>query len=300
MEVLLEGAAASRLLRLPHVLHYRGNTIDEPRVVFDALVRLWTATAERIFCISDATAGVFRRRGRGAKVEVHYNPVDLSAFLQARRDETVRRELGAGPGDVLLGTVGRIHPRKDVATFLRAVALLVPALPQVRAVVVGDAEGAEERAYRARMLALADELGIAGHLCWAGTRRDMPSVLKALDVFVLSSRHEGFGRVVAEAMAAATPTVLSDEGALPELAAQGSRGRLARPADPSDFALKIESLVRDPAAREQLGAMGQAAVARFDAQALAATVYVTYSKLVTSGRRPKASPAVEPRPGVRP
>ncbi len=63
MEVLLEGGLAARALGLPHVLHYRGNTIDRPKWAFDLLVAAWTRAADRIFCISGATAEIFRRRG---------------------------------------------------------------------------------------------------------------------------------------------------------------------------------------------------------------------------------------------
>jgi glycosyltransferase involved in cell wall biosynthesis len=237
MEVVLDGAVAAWLLRLPHVLHYRGNTNDDPKVVFDALTLFWTATAARVFCISSATAEIFRKRGLGEKVEVLYNPVDVEAFAGAARSDEVRRELGAGPADLLVGTVGRLHPRKDVATFLRAGASLARSRPDVRLAVVGSAEAPEEVCYARELRALAASLGIADRVIWAGARRDMPRVLKALDVFVLCSRNEGFGRVVAEAMVAGTPVVASDEGAMPELAAL-SRGAvaLAPPMDADGFA----------------------------------------------------------------
>jgi glycosyltransferase involved in cell wall biosynthesis len=247
MEVVLDGALASRILRLPHVLHYRGNTLDRPKLVFDALTRFWTATAEKVFCISNATAEIFRKRGLGARVEVLYNPVDVEAFASAERSDEVRRELGASPADLLVGTVGRIHPRKDIATFLRAGALVARESPDVRLAVVGAAEAPEEVAYAEELRVLAKELGIEDRLCWAGARRDMPCVLKGLDVFVLSSRNEGFGRVVAEAMAAGTPVVVTREGALPELV--GEEGLLAGPADPPDFSRQIARILAGKAGR---------------------------------------------------
>ncbi len=247
MEVVLDGAIASRLLRIPHVLHYRGNTNDDPKLVFDMLTRFWTATAEKILAISNATAEIFRKRGLGAKVEVVYNPVDVDAFAMAERSDEVRRELGAGPGDVLVGTVGRIHPRKDLATFLRAGALVAEEVPTLKLAVVGLAEAPEELAYQEELCALARELRIEGQLTWAGARRDMPRVLKALDVFVLSSRNEGFGRVVAEAMAAGTPLVVAREGALPEMV--GEEGLLAGPADPPEFAGQIARILSGKAGR---------------------------------------------------
>jgi glycosyltransferase involved in cell wall biosynthesis len=246
MEVVLDGAVASRLLRIPHILHYRGNTLDRPGLVFSVLARFWTATAEKIICISKATAEIFRKRGLGAKVEVVYNPVDVDAFARAERSDEVRRELGARPGDLLVGTVGRIHPRKDVATFLRAGALVAKEIPGLKLVVVGSAEAPEEVAYHNELLALSRELGIESRLCWAGARRDMPRVLKALDVFVLCSRHEGFGRVVPEAVAAGVFVVGSREGALPELVPAAHSGLLASAGDPEDFARNISIAVHTP------------------------------------------------------
>ena len=94
MEVVLDGAFAARLLRIPHVLHYRGNTLDRPKLVFDVLTRFWTATADKVLCISNATAEIFRKRGLGAKVQALYNAVDVGAFAAARRDDGVRSAPG--------------------------------------------------------------------------------------------------------------------------------------------------------------------------------------------------------------
>jgi glycosyltransferase involved in cell wall biosynthesis len=245
MEVVLDGAFASRLLRVPHVLHYRGNTLDQPKLLFDILIQFWTRTAEKVFCISNATAEIFRKRHLEAKVEVLYNPVDVAAFASAERSDDVRRQLGAGPGEVLIGTVGRIHPRKDVATFLRAGALAAKNVPNLKLVVVGTSEALEEVRYHAELRTVARALGIEDRLTWAGARRDMPRVFKALDVFVLCSRNEGFGRVVPEAMAAGTAMVLSREGALPEIVGPSGQGVLATPADPKSFAAAIAAALAE-------------------------------------------------------
>ena len=88
---------------------------------------------------------------------------------------------------------------------MRAAAIAGRDRPRARFVVVGAPEGAAEEAYLGRLRATAASLGMGDRLLFAGARRDMPAVFRALDVFVLSSRHEGFGRVVAEAMAAGYP-----------------------------------------------------------------------------------------------
>lgn len=285
MEVLLEGGLAARALGLPHVLHYRGNTLDRPKWVFDALTAVWTATADQVFCISEATADVFRRRGRTSRIEVLYNPVDLVAFERAGPSPELRAALGAHPGHRLVGTVGRIHPRKDLETFVRAAAQIVGRAPDTRFAIVGAAEAPVEQTYRRHLDGLVRQLGLQDRLVFAGARRDVPAVMRALDVFVLTSRHEGFGRVVAEAMATARPMVVTDEGAPPELVGRGRYGLCAAPADPSAFAENILKLLDDPDGAAALGARATEAARQFDALAIAERVLARYRTLVGAGPR---------------
>jgi glycosyltransferase involved in cell wall biosynthesis len=284
MEVLFEGGLAARALGLPHVMHYRGNTLDHPRLVFDGLTAAWTALADHVYCISRATAAVFEKRGRGRKVEVLYNPLDVAAFAGASRSDVVRAELGAGPGP-LIGTVGRLHPRKDVETFVRAAALVAAREPRARFVVVGVAEVPVELEYRRRVEALIAELGLEGRFLLAGARRDMPAVMKALDVFVLTSRHEGFGRVVAEAMAAGRPVVVAREGAPPELVEEDRYGLCAGPADPADFADQILRVLAEPEASATRAARAAERARGFDASAVAENVLSRYR--VLAAKTPK-------------
>jgi glycosyltransferase involved in cell wall biosynthesis len=285
MEVLLEGGLAARTLGIPHVLHYRGNTLDRPKWVFDALTATWTATASQVYCISRATAALFERRGRGAKVEVLYNPVDGGAFAAAVRTEEVRAALGCRPGQFLIGAVGRIHPRKDLETFLRAAAEVAAGSAEAHFVVIGAAEVPIELAYEKQLRSLVRDLKMESRVTFAGARRDIPAVMAALDLFVLTSRHEGFGRVVAEAMTAARPIVVSDEGAPPELVQGGRFGLCARPGDASDFARHILRLLSHPAEAAVLGEGARTESARFDARTIANRVRARYQELVDRSAR---------------
>jgi glycosyltransferase involved in cell wall biosynthesis len=286
MEVLLDGGLAARALRLPHVLHYRGNTMDRPKPVFDALVAVWTRTADQVFCISRATADIFRRRGHDGGIEVLYNPLDLSRFRPGPASAEVRAALGAGPEDVLIGTVGRIHPRKDLETFIRAAAEVSPAIPRARFVVVGAAEAAVETAYAARLQAMVGEAGLGGKLLFAGARRDVADVMRALDLFMLTSRHEGFGRVVAEAMATARPIVVTDEGAPPELIERDRFGLCAAPGDAPAFARHVIDLLATPARAAAIGTAAAEAARQFDAARIGARVWERYHQLVRRSGAP--------------
>jgi glycosyltransferase involved in cell wall biosynthesis len=279
MEVLLEGGLAARALGIPHVLHYRGNTLDQPRLVFDGLTAAWTALADHVYCISRATAAVFEKRGRGRKVEVLYNPLDVARFATAERSAAVRASLGAVGSAPLVGAVGRLHPRKDLETFVRAAALVAARLPEARFVVVGAAEVPVELDYQRRLHALIAELGLEGRLVLAGARRDIAAVMKALDVFVLTSRHEGFGRVVAEAMAAARPVIVAREGAPPELVEEDRYGLCATPADPADFAARIAGVLARPDAAAAMAARAAERAHGFEARAAAERVLARYRAL---------------------
>jgi glycosyltransferase involved in cell wall biosynthesis len=282
MEVLLEGGLAARMLGLPHVLHYRGNTLDRPTLVFDGLTLAWTSLADQVYCISHATARVFEKRGRGAKVEVLYNPIDIRAFAAAERSEAIRASLGAGAGQRLIGTVGRIHPRKDLETFVAAAAAVAARFPDTRFVVVGVAEEPVEIEYKRRVEALVRELGLTAKITFAGARRDIPAVMKAFDVFVLTSRHEGFGRVVAEAMAAARPMVVSDEGAPPELIEAERHGLVARPGDAPDFARQVERLLANAELGRALGSRAAERAHLFEPRASAMRVKACYEQLLAA------------------
>jgi glycosyltransferase involved in cell wall biosynthesis len=291
MEVVLDGGLAARWLGIPHVMHYRGNTLDQPREIFDLLTRVWTTLADRVFCISHATAGIFLRRARGAKVSVLYNPVDVAAFAGATRSTAARAALGIGGDAPVVGTVGRIHPRKDLETFVRACAIVSARHPGARFVIVGAPEGPQEQAHLEALRRLALDLGLGERLTFAGAHRDMPAIFKALDVFVLSSRHEGFGRVLAEAMAAGIPSVVSREGALPELLEHGTHGFCATPGVPEEFAREIALLLDDPGLRATLGQAAQARSVAFDAAAVAAHVMTTYQTLCASRGQRRPGPA---------
>ena len=130
------------------------------------------------------------------------------------------------------------------------------------------------------MRALCGQLGLAGRVTFAGARRDIPEVMAALDVFVLTSRHEGFGRVVAEAMAAARPVVVTNEGAPPELVEAGRFGVAAQPADPGDFAAHISRLLSDAEGAAAMGGRAAARALDFDAPRVAERVHARYEALL--------------------
>ena len=144
------------------------------------------------------------------KFTVIPNGFDLSLFFpdEQKRDRT-RREWGIGPDETLIGLVARWHDQKDHQTLLNSLSMLVDRHPHLRCVLVGSNMDRDNE----RLCAFVSKLGLSGRILLAGSRTDIPAVMNALDLHVLSSAYgEAFPNVVGEAMACGTPCVVTDVG----------------------------------------------------------------------------------------
>jgi glycosyltransferase involved in cell wall biosynthesis len=120
-----------------------------------------------------------------------------------------------------------------------------------------------------------------------GIRRDVPAVLAAVDVAVLSSDYEGSPLSVMEYMAAAKPVVSTRVGGVPELVKEDVHGLLVEPRDPEALAEAVTRLLRDPALAKRLGAEGRQRQQReFSLEAMVRRIEDLYEELwLASGRR---------------
>ncbi len=194
----------------------RASNMDLAR--YDRLSRLAFSLARRLspaadLIIANSRAGRDYHLGRGyrpGRFLVIPNGVDTGRFRpRPRAGAALRRQWGVATGQRLLGLVGRLDPMKDHATFLRAAARLREDFPDLGLVCVGPAPAPRLRPLQE----LAGRLGLREHLTWAGAQRDMSAVYSALDLLVSSSAFgEGFSNAVSEAMACATPAVVTRVG----------------------------------------------------------------------------------------
>lgn len=157
-----------------------------------------------------------------------------------------RRELGFGPGDVLVGSVGRLVEQKDYPVQLRGFALAAARDPRLRMVLVGDGP------LRAALEDLAAALGVAARVTFAGRRADVGRIVAALDIFVMTSKFEPYGVALLEAKAAARAIVATEVNEIPEILSFGRCGLLVPPGDPAPLADALLSLSRDAARRDEL------------------------------------------------
>jgi glycosyltransferase involved in cell wall biosynthesis len=179
--------------------------------------------------------------------------IDLARFDPARYDRVRERAaLGLAPEAFAVGAVSRLAPEKDLGHLLRALRLLADgdatAGHRTVALLVGPDGGA-----RAALEAEARALGLTDRVRFLGPRADVPAVLRALDVFALTSRYEGVPLALLEAMAMGLPVVATAVGSIPEVV----DGNAYLVQEPPETAAALGELYRDPALRHRLGRRGR-------------------------------------------
>ena len=220
------------------------------RLVVRLLARLSRFAAKIVF-VSHASRAQHEQLGfahdRGCVIPNGADPALFQPSAAAR--QSVREELGLAPDAPLIGLIGRYHPQKDHATFLRAAALLARSRPDVHFVLAGAGVDRANAALSELLRTLAPDARV--HLL--GERSDMPRLTAALDIATSSSSYgEALSLAVVEAMACAVPCVVTDVGDSALLV--GKTGVAVPPGDAAALAAGWERLLSaGPQARRELG-----------------------------------------------
>ena len=168
---------------------------------------------------------------------------------------SVRRELGLADDALLIGLIGRYHPVKDHANYLRAAETLSQNHSNVRFVMCGK----DVDQQNASLQALIRERRLKGQTLLLGERPDIERIVAALDIAVSSSCSEGFPNVVGEAMSSGVPCVVTAVSDLPEIV--GTTGRIVPARNSVALAEGIEELISiGRAGRQALGAAARARI----------------------------------------
>jgi glycosyltransferase involved in cell wall biosynthesis len=211
-------------------------------------------TAARVAVVSDYVGRLLVGCGFPKRKIVRiYNGVNFDAYGTNGSHSSLRRELGWPEAAPLVGMVANVRKAKGYEFFVQAARRVADAMPQARFLAVG---AADER-LSPPLLDLVRQLQLEDRFRFLGFREDVPAVLRALDVFVLSSTSEGFSLATVEAMAAGKPVVVTRSGGTQELVDDGRTGYLVPPSDPAALADKICETLRDPARAAALGQAGR-------------------------------------------
>lgn len=279
------GGLAARLIGVPAVATRRMDKRLRPglrtRLTYASLARRTAAISGSVQAQLEA-GGV--PRARLVRIE---DAVDPQTLRPSRSREAVRAELGAGPGDSVLLTLGALVERKGHDLALRAAAELASGGRDVRLWIAGEGPARES------LEALAAELGLGERARLLGARADVPDLLAAADVFLMPSRAEGLGVAALEAMAAGRPVVATRVGGLGEAVQHERTGLLIERPDAALLAAALARLLDDPALASRLGAAGPARITeRYHASRMCAAYEALYREvLAESGRTLEARSA---------
>jgi len=181
------------------------------------------------------------------RVCVVYYGIEPERWISPTKD--LRSEWGFFRKPVV-GTIGRLEPRKGHDILIQAMPSIVQQFPQTILLIAGH----DPWGYRQVLERMVAQLGMNDHVRFLGFQDDVLSFMHAIDVFAFASRSEGFGQVVIEAMAAGKSVVVSRIAPLTEIVVDGKTGLWAEPEIPESFAEKILWLLSHP---EEAKAMGQ-------------------------------------------
>jgi glycosyltransferase involved in cell wall biosynthesis len=286
---VLSSGPAARLRHVPHICHVR----EIPRIpgpLRRLFARFVAWQSDRVIVDSRAVREQFLGDlVPDSRTRLIHDAIDLESFGALPSRAEAKSQLGVPTGERLIGSVGRVTPWKGHHCFVEAAGLIAGRVPEASFVVVGDADTEQNRRYRARLEARAEELGLSQRLRFAGFRKDVSVYLAAMDVFVLpSSAPEPLGLVVLEAMASGTPVVATAHGGPVEVLEGGRCGLLVPPNDERALADAVERLLRDAELGARLVGEGMRRVRDFGLDRHIQAVEAVYDE-VLSGPGPSGA-----------
>ncbi len=245
------------------------------RVDFDLRRPGYWARADRVIAISSAVAEVLVANGIDRKrITVIHSGISVESTRAVER-LGIRDRLGVAADALVAANVAALVPHKDHATLLGAAAHLARRHPDLHWVVAGEGELRAALETQINQLGLRNRVHLMGHI-------DTPERLIAdADVFVMSSRQEGLGTSVLEAMALGTPIASTAAGGLPEMLGEGA-GLMVAPGDSAGLADAVSRVLEDPKLRNNLVDHARTTVLQFTDRRMADEVRSVYRSCVHS------------------
>ena len=259
------GALATLGLDVPLVVSRR---VDFP-LRRNAGTRWKYGRAAVVIAISHAVAAVLRRGGLTTPIEVVHDGTDI-VRSPTPADASLLASLDVVPGASLVIQVAQLVGHKDPLNFVRAIAVARELTPRIQALLVGDGP------LRADVEREVGALGLGETLHVTGYRTDADRLLAAADVVVLSSREEGMGSVLLDALVFGKPVAATRAGGIPEVVVHDETGLLVPVSNPRALGEAIARLASDAELRARLGRTGRARAGNFAVAVMAERTRAIY------------------------
>ncbi len=229
----------------------------------------------RVITVSDAIRVIgcqgVRREGKWTTV---HSGIDPEKVRERKAPDRLKKELGIPSELPIIGNVAALADHKDHITFLRTAKLFLDRGERGCFVIIG--EGPERESVEEEL----QRLGLEDHVRLLGFRNDVPELLSGMDVFLMSSKTEGLGTSILDAMAASVPVVCTDAGGIPELVQNGKNGILCHVEDPQCLSEGLSKLLHDRDLRERFVQNGAATAQEHSFHKMAISVHRIYSSVL--------------------
>ncbi|NCF68753.1 MAG: glycosyltransferase [Chloroflexi bacterium] len=257
--------------RYDEYTHYVPFSPELSKMVIDRWMGRYLEKCQHVITPSESIKKILIDNGIEGDITAIPTGIDITPFAEA--DGRPIREKHKWGDNIVLVSVGRLAKEKNFDTLLRAAAQVMRERAHVRLVIIGG--GLEEKS----LAKLAEELGIASQVEFTGTipYEDVPSYLKAADIFCFASVTETQGLVTMEAMAAGLPIVAVDATGTSDAVDDGQDGLLTEN-DPAALAEALEQVIDDQELRQRLTDGAKAKLDWFDRRRQAERMLEVYAQ----------------------
>lgn len=231
---------------------------------------------KKILCVSRFIENIMRQTLRDvSKATTVHSGIDLSRFQNLKRDYL--RKVFHIPNDTLIiGNTSALADHKDYFTFIDTAEKVLHYGAKAKFFIIGEGKD------RPKIEQYIKEKGLEGQIIMTGFLKDIEHIIGSLDIFFLSSKEEGLGTSVLDAMAAEVPIVATEAGGVPEMIEDGVTGLSAPPKSPEKLAEKIQTLAGDEQLRKRLIRGASEKVKEFSVENTAQKTLQAYREVVSS------------------
>jgi glycosyltransferase involved in cell wall biosynthesis len=242
----LLGRLAAWFVRIPVIVHtvhgvpFEINGDVRSRI-YIFLERFVGRITDRLICVGEVVRQEvsYWKIAPNEKLITIYSGIDFSLYNPRRTLGEIKSELGLRDSWPIVGSVGRLSEQKAQYYLIEAIALLKPTYPKIKLLLIGEGE------LRPFLEKRIQDLDLSLNVSLLGERGDIADLLSVFDVYGMSSRWEGVGRALTEAMYRGLPIVATAVNGVKELIVHEETGLLVLPRDPNALAFAIERLVGD-------------------------------------------------------
>ena len=242
------------------------------------ITRFLIGRMDAVIATTEAAASYLRR-----KSTVIHHGVDTALYCPPADRRGAFAATGL-PGRYGIGAFGRVRPQKGTDVFVAAMCRLLPKHPDFTAIVIGRVT-VEHRAFFETLRAAVAQAGLADRVRFLGELpiEEVPRWYQRIAVYAFTSREEGFGLTLLEAMAAGTALVAARAGAAETVVGDGETGVLVPPGDVDALVGALEPLMREPERAAEMGARARAhVVAAFSLDSEAERIAAVYRQALES------------------